>query len=256
MRQFLRDIITKAGQMALDYRSRLSELTVDMKSVKDLVTEADKTIEEFLRREISKRYPEHSIVGEEMADRTGNEYCWFIDPIDGTTSFVHGLPMFAISVGLEKSGQPILGAVNLPAMDELYEAEKGAGAFCNGKRIQVSKRSRLAESVFATSIGCIGHPVETDNMNYLGAIKNRIISVRNVGSAAMHLCYVACGRLEGYWQVVVNRYDVSAGILLVAEAGGRYSDFAGGMTNFYQQVLATNGRIHEDMIKIMAGVAI
>lgn len=251
MRQFLKDIVVEAGRMALAYRGRLGQMRVDKKSVKDLVTDADRIIEKFLRKEIGKRYPEHGILGEEEGEKAGKEYRWLIDPIDGTTSFVHGQPFFGVSIGLEKSGEPVLGAVSLPAMGELYEAQKGGGAYCNGKAIGVSQCSSLAESVMATSVGCIGQEAEIDNMNYLGAVKGHIISMRNFGSAAMHLCYVACGRLEGYWQVDIKPYDVAAGILLVTEAGGKYSDFSGGMSKFYKQVLTTNGRIHEDMIKIL-----
>ena len=122
--------------------------------------------------------------------------------------------------------------------------------------IRVSQRSQLAESVIATSVGCIGHGEETNNMNYLGVVKGQILSMRNFGAAVVHLSYVACGRLEGYWQVSVNPYDIMAGILLVTEAGGRYSDFSGGMANFYEQVLVTNGRIHDDMIKIMGSLQV
>ena len=107
-------MVVEAGRMALDYRSRLGELKVEMKSIKDLVTEADRAIEEFVRAEISSRFPEHGIVGEEMATKEGNEYCWYIDPIDGTTNFVHGQPLIGVSVGLAKAGEPVLGAVNLP----------------------------------------------------------------------------------------------------------------------------------------------
>jgi myo-inositol-1(or 4)-monophosphatase len=252
LKQFLKNVILEAGKLALEYQSRLAQLTVERKSTTQLVTEADRDIEEFLITEIKKRHPEHAVLGEETGEHQGREYRWLIDPIDGTTSFIHGQPFFSVSIGLEKKDQSILGAVYLPALAELFEAEKNQGAFCNGRKIRVSSRNRLAESVVATSLGCRGYTPQNDNLNYFLAVKDRLRGIRIIGSAAMHMCYVAAGRLDGYWQINIKPYDAAAGKFLVTEAGGLCSDFSGNTRNFYREFVATNGKIHHDLIKALA----
>jgi len=252
LKQFLKDVILEAGKLALDFQSKLTELTVERKSTTQLVTEADQAVEEFLITEIKKRYPGHAVLGEETGQHPGRQYRWLIDPIDGTTSFIHGQPFFSVSIGLEKEGQSVLGAVYLPAFSELFEAEKNQGAFCNGRNIQVSSRTRLAESLVATSLGCRGYTPQNDNLNHFLAVKSQLRGIRITGSAAMHMCYVAAGRLDGYWQINIQPYDAAAGKLLVAEAGGQCSDFSGSDRNFYREFVATNGKIHHDLITILA----
>jgi myo-inositol-1(or 4)-monophosphatase len=249
---FLKNIILEAGKMALAYQGKLADLSVERKSTTQLVTEADQAIEKFLVAEIKKRYPEHALFGEETGEHEGRQYRWLIDPIDGTTSFIHGQPFFSVSIGVEKEGQSVLGAVYLPAFSELFEAEKNHGAFCDGRKIQVSSRSDLAESIIATSLGCRGYTPENDNLKNFLAAKDQLRGIRILGSAAMHLCYVAAGCLDGYWQINIQPYDVAAGRLLVAEAGGRCSDFSGNTQNFYREFVATNGKIHHDLITILA----
>jgi len=251
MKQFLHDIVAQAGKMALDYRARLGELVVERKSINELVSTADPAIETFLTTEIRRRYPGHAIFGEEHGHHSGSQYRWLIDPIDGTTCFVRGLPFFGVSVGVEKDDKLVLGAVYLPALDEFFEAQRDHGAFLNGKPINVSQHARLQESVLATSVGCIGYGPEKDNLAAITAIKPNILTLRNFGSAAMHCCYVACGRLEGYWQPSARPYDVAAGLLIVHEARGRFSDFNGRLQNHYHQVVASNGLIHDDMVDIL-----
>lgn len=252
MKQFLKNIILEAGKMALDFQCKLSELTVERKSTTQLVTEADQAVEDFLITEIKKRYPEHAVLGEETGQHPGREYRWLIDPIDGTTSFIHGQPFFSVSIGLEKEDQSVLGAVYLPAFFELFEAEKDHGAFCNGRKIQVSSRTRLAESVVATSLGCRGYTPQNDNLNHFLAVKSQLRGIRILGSAAIHMSYVAAGRLDGYWQINIQPYDAAAGKLLVNEAGGQCSDFSDSTKNFYREFVATNGKIHHDLITILA----
>lgn len=251
MKQFLHDIVAQAGKLTLDYRSRLGELAVERKSIHELVSEADPAVEEFLVGEIRRRFPGHAIMGEEHGEQSGADYRWLIDPIDGTTCFVHGLAFFGVSVAVEKNDELVLGAVYLPALDEFFEAQRDGGAFLNGKPIKVSQRARLDESVLATSVGCIGYGPDEDNLGAIAAVKPHILTLRNFGSAALHCCYVACGRLEGYWQPNARPYDVAAGLLIVQEANGRFSDFAGRQQNHYQQVVASNGLIHDALVDIL-----
>jgi len=242
--------------MALGFQRDLSGLDVQRKSVRELVTEADKAVEKYLVSEIIKRYPDHGILGEEQGERVGNEYRWLIDPIDGTTSFVHGEAYFGVSIGVEKAGAMVLGAVNFPATGEIFESEKGRGASCNGKAIRVSARDNLNDSVLATSFGCIGTTTADNNIAYFESINTEILSMRNLGSAALHLCYVGCGRLDGYWQVNIKPWDVAAGLLIVAEAGGKCSKFAGGPSDLSGDFIASNGKIHSEMVRRFKAVQI
>jgi len=248
----LHDIIVEAGKISLEYQSRLSELSVEYKTKDELVSEADRAVEKFLRTEINHRYPKHGILGEEQAEKAGDQYRWVIDPIDGTTSFVNGQPFYGISIGLEKSGETILAAVNLPAMDELFEAQKGRGAYCNGKGISVSRRSDLSKCVLVSGFAALRGGLSNKVLNNFCAVMRRIWSVRVLGSAAMDLCYVACGRMDGFWELGLKPYDVAAGLLIVAEAQGRYSDYSGRTDNIPHEVIATNGLIHDEMIRILA----
>ncbi|AQT69319.1 Inositol-1-monophosphatase [Anaerohalosphaera lusitana] len=245
MREFLKNIMIEAGRVALEQKQRLGEVKVDRKSEKDLVTEADVAVEEYLVGQIKERYPDHAIVGEETGEHEGGEYRWIIDPIDGTTSFVHDQPFFSTSVAVEKDGETVLGAVNAPVLGELFMAEKGKGATLNGEAIHVSDRERLIDSVLGTGFACVRQNLEHNNLPYFAEIVTRIRGVRRYGSAAMDLSYVACGRLDGFWELNLQIYDVAAGVLIVQEAGGVVSDFAGGEEGRPFETLATNGRIHE-----------
>ena len=251
MKEFLHDTIIKAGQMTLDYRSRLSSMKVTKKSPKDLVTEADVAVENFIVARIAKHFPTHSILGEESGQHEGDRYRWVIDPIDGTTSFVHEQPFYSVSIALEKDGQTILGAVNVPVLGELFEAEKGSGAYLNGKPIHVSSESKMINSVLATGFACMRSDLEHDNLPYFNNIVRKVTGIRRYGSAAVDLAYVACGRLEGFWELNLNIYDVAAGILILTEAGGRISDFSNGTENFYGQIVATNGHVHDQLLSLL-----
>ncbi|MBN1127185.1 MAG: inositol monophosphatase [Sedimentisphaerales bacterium] len=251
MEQFLKEIILEAGQMTLDFRVRLGELNVKHKMDKDLVSEADVAVENFLVGLIQKRYPDHAIFGEESGQHTGGEYRWIIDPIDGTTSFVHGQPYYSISIALEQAGKTILAAVNAPALGELFTARLGYGAYLNGSPIHVSSRTQLSDSVMATGFACIrGHSSFT-NLPIFNQLVPILRDVRRYGSAAVDLCYTACGRMEGFWELNLKIYDVAAGALILHEAGGRFSDFSGGTGQLSHEVLGTNGHIHEQVMDVI-----
>ncbi len=254
MKDFLRDISVEAGRISLDYRSKLSTLSVHKKSAKDLVTEADTAVEAFLFEQIRKRYPEHSLLGEEAGAHQGNEYRWIIDPIDGTTSFLHGQPFYSISIALEKAGRVVLGGVNAPVLDELFLAERGRGATRNGVAIAVSPRARLIDSVLGTGFACIRADHEHNNLPYFSQVVGKIRGIRRYGSCAIDLSYVACGLLEGFWELNLKIYDMAAGGLILEEAGGKLSDFTGTTARVPGELVATNGFIHDDMVTLLTEV--
>lgn len=254
MKDFLKKIITEAGNISLDYRCHLSSLEVTRKSKNDIVSEADIAVEKYLIAQIRKQYPDHAIHGEESGDMEGSQYRWIIDPIDGTTSFVHGQPFYSVSIAVEKNGELILAAVNAPALKELFEARKGYGAFLNNKPICVSKTDKLSDSVLSTGFACIRFGLKHNNLPYFNKIVPQLRDVRRFGSAAIDLCYTACGRLEGFWELNLQPHDVAAGFLILSEAGGKYSDFSGTQDNIFKEILGTNGAIHDEVVKMFTSI--
>ncbi len=254
MNRFLREIILRAGQITIEFRHKAGGLAIDRKSKKDLVTEADRAVEEYLVGEIQQKFPSHGIFGEETGRRDGDEFCWVIDPIDGTTSYIHGQPFYSVSIALQQNGRAILAAVHAPALGELFEATAGEGATLNGERIGVSKESRLDDSLLATGFACMRDGHAYNNLPYFQQILPQIRDIRRTGSAAVDLSYIACGRLEGFWELNLKPYDIAAGELIVSEAGGRVTDFAGDAAGLPGELIATNGKIHDAMIAILGGI--
>ncbi len=251
MKDFLEDTIRQAGGLSLEYRKRLSSLQVNRKSAKDLVTEADVAVEEFICERIKQAFPSHSILGEESGKTDGDENCWIIDPIDGTTSFVHHQPFYSVSIALQKADESILGAVYAPVLDELFIAEKGGGAELNGKKITVSDCRELPESVLATGFACLRADHKDNSLPIFNELMPIIRAVRRFGSAAVDLCYVACGRLDGFWEMNLNIYDIAAGKLILEEAGGVCTDFAASPDKLCEEVLAANPAIHSKISQII-----
>jgi myo-inositol-1(or 4)-monophosphatase len=252
--KFVRKLALAGGRLAMKYRKRLDTLDVRLKGEKDLVTEADKAVEKLLRKLITARYPGHAIVGEEETTRDGNDYTWSLDPIDGTVSFARGHNHFAVSVALKYKGDPLLGAVFVPALGEMYLAEKGKGATLNGRSIKVSTRSRLDDSILATGFACLrGQPVR-NNIPYFVKVLPELLSIRRYGSAAYDLVMVASGRIEGFWELMLNPWDVDAGMLIVREAGGTVTDFSNGTGGLPGEILATNGHCHEALRSLLVSV--
>jgi len=255
MKTFLKQIALEAGKTALDYKSRLSEIRIEHKgTVKDIVTEADVAVEHYLIEQIKKTYPDHGILGEETGVHAGNEYRWIIDPIDGTTSFAHDQPFFSNSIALEKNGELILAAVNIPVMGELFMAEKGKGATLNDKSIHVSGRDKLLDCVIATGFVCLRQNLTHNNLPYFNRVAPLIRSIRRYGSAAIDLSYTACGRFDGYWELSLNYYDIAAGMLILKEAGGTVTDFSGSGDNIPAETLATNTHIHRELLALLMEV--
>jgi len=218
--------VKEAAAMAQQMRNE--DLQVRHKSKADLVTEADTAIEAFLIEKIHTHFPDHSVNAEETGQHEGDqEHEWFIDPIDGTLNYAHGLPQYAISVGYACKGELKLGVIANPPMHEYFYAEAGKGSWLNGKPIRVSETSELINSMLIT--GFRYHLLDTprSNINNFIRLSHEVQAVRRLGSAALDLAYVACGRVEGFWEIALNPWDVAAGILLIREAGGIVSTLHG-----------------------------
>ena len=219
----------------------------------NLVTEIDKASEKVITDFIRKKYPSHSILAEEgSGEQNDSEYLWVIDPLDGTTNFAHGLPIFSVSIGLQKNGKTIAGVVYDVMRGIIFSAELGAGAFAKSEKIAVSNNDNLAHSMLVT-----GFPYnKKENPDKLFerfiALTKTARGVRRLGSAAIDFCYLASGVFDGFWEVHLHPWDICAGKLIVEEAGGLVTDFHGNKTNIYtKRILSTNGNIHEQVIKVM-----
>jgi myo-inositol-1(or 4)-monophosphatase len=250
------DIAREAGALVMEYFQR--RVAVEYKGEADLVTIADRKSEALIRERIRQRWPTHDILGEEEGFKdTGSDYRWYVDPLDGTTNFAHGYPVFCVSLGLEYKGKRIAGTVYDPTRDELFAAEQGSGAFLNQQRIRVSQISKLTECLVAT--GFPSHKRhQNPNIFFYHQITLRTHGVRRAGSAALDLCCVACGRFDGFWEFNLNPWDTAAGVLIVEEAGGKVTDFSGGPFQINsRETLASNGLVHEalenEFQKIFAG---
>jgi myo-inositol-1(or 4)-monophosphatase len=254
MKDFLQQIVVEAGRLSLDYRARLSSIQVSKKSPKNLVTEADVAIEQFLVGQIQRRFPEHAILGEEGGTHDGREYRWIIDPIDGTNSFLHQQPFYSTSIAVEKNGQLLLGAVYAPILGELFLAERGQGATLNGTPIHVSVEDRLIDCLLGTGFACMRDNLQRNNLPYLTALLPKILDLRRFGSVAIDLCYVACGRLDGFWELNLRLYDIAAGMLILEEAGGRLSNFSGDRLPIGDELVASNALIHTDLVTLLSEV--
>jgi myo-inositol-1(or 4)-monophosphatase len=218
----------------------------------DLVTEADKAAEKLITDRIRQQFPGHDLFGEEgTRTNTGSDYRWYIDPLDGTTNFAHGFPVFCVSLGLEFKGERIAGVLYDPTRDELFAAERGSGMYLNGERKQVSKVNNLPECL--TGTGFPSHKRHKNpNIFFYHVITLRTHGVRRAGSAALDLASVACGRLDAFWEFNLNPWDTAAGSVLVEEAGGKITRFDGSPWLLdSKETLATNGLVHQDFIDLM-----
>jgi myo-inositol-1(or 4)-monophosphatase len=248
-------VAREAGALLRDRFGRPHD--VRFKGTVDLVTEADKGAEALIAARLRAAFPHHRLLGEEGArgaERAGepSPYGWIVDPLDGTTNYAHGLPHFAVSIALERDGVPFVGVVYDPIRDELFAAERGRGATRNGEPIRVSTVDALLASLLAT--GFSYDLAERGRQAAVWrALIDRVQGIRQTGSAALNLAYVAAGRLDGYWERPLQPWDVAAGALLVAEAGGRVTDLGGGPFRPYgDAVLASNGRLHPVLLAAIA----
>jgi myo-inositol-1(or 4)-monophosphatase len=255
--------VPRASAIAREAGARLGEffsqgVETEYKGDVDLVTVADRTVEKLIRTRLGETFPEHGVYGEEgTRERMEGEFRWYVDPLDGTTNFAHGFPQFCVSMGLEQrarglrpgqDGILVAGVIYDPMRDELYTAERGKGAWLNGKPIHVSRIPVLAEALVST-----GFPSrkrhDSPNIHFYHEFTLRSHGVRRAGSAALDLAFVASGRLEAFWEFNLNPWDTAAGILLVEEAGGQVTDFAGAPFQLdSREVLVSNGLIHGEMV--------
>ena len=242
------EIAREAGALLMGYFQR--RVKVEYKGDVDLVTEADRASEALITRRIRERWPAHNILGEEgTRTEQGSEYRWYVDPLDGTTNFAHGFPVFCVSLGLEHKDERVLGVIFDPTRDEMFTAEKGGGAFLNGQPIHVSAISSLAECLVAT--GFPSHKRHKNpNIFFYHQITLKTHGVRRAGSAALDLCDVACGRFDGFWEFNLNPWDTAAGVLMVEEAGGRVTRFDGQPFRIdSKETLASNGLVHDALLR-------
>jgi myo-inositol-1(or 4)-monophosphatase len=227
--------------------------TIEYKGRINIVTEADHASEALIIRRIREAHPDHDILTEESQGiATGADFRWIIDPLDGTTNYAHGYPVFCVSVALEIKGEICFGVVYNPMLEEMFSTEKGAGAFLNGKRIRVSETADLSKSLLATGFPYDVRDSEENNMNYFSLMAVHVQAIRRAGAAALDMAYVAAGRFDGFWELKLMPWDTAAAWLLVTEAGGRVTNLSGG--HFFlnaPHVLASNGIIHEDMMDIL-----
>lgn len=248
-----REIAQQAGALLLNYFDR--RVGFELKGEFDLVTEADHASEGLIVERLRARFPTHAIVAEEgRGAQASSPYCWYVDPLDGTTNFAHGFPVFCVSLGLAREGELICGVIYDPLRQELFEAERGAGARLNGRKIQVSGVARLADSLVATGFPSRKRHMDV-NVHFYYQVGMLTHGVRRAGSAALDLAYVACGRLDGFWEFGLNPWDVAAGLLLVEEAGGKVTDMRGEKFSFASpHLLAANGLLHGQMLEVFGEV--
>ena len=249
-------IAEEAGERLREFFSQ--GVATEYKGDADLVTIADRTVEKLIRERLAEAFPEHGVYGEEgTRERMGGEFRWYVDPLDGTTNFAHGFPQFCVSLGLEQrpasiqpdeDGTLVAAVIYDPMRNELFTAERGRGARLNGKPIHVSKAPELAVALLAT--GFPSHKRHSSpNVHFYHEFTLRSHGVRRAGSAALDLAWTACGRVDGFWEFNLNPWDTAAGILLIEEAGGLVTDFAGNHFKLdSREVLASNGLFHQELV--------
>lgn len=244
-------IAKKAGKMLRENINTSAEIF--FKGAVDLVTDFDNRAQRMIFDHLSACFPDHDFIGEEgLSKNRGEEFRWIIDPLDGTTNYAHGFPIFCVSIALEWKEEIVLGVVYDPMRREMFSAVKEEGAFLNGKKIQVSSIGDLDKSLVATGFPYDLRESKVNNIDHFNNFVVRVQAIRRCGSAAMDLCYVACGRFDGFWELKLKPWDVAAGALIVKEAGGKISDFKNGeFSIFSNEILATNGLIYTQMVEVL-----
>ncbi len=226
---------------------------VDVKSSAiDLVTDVDRACEEAILDVIRSSFPDHAVLAEESGALGEHEFLWLVDPLDGTTNFAHGYPHVAVSIALQRRSETILGLVYDPIREEVFVARRGGGAFLNDRALQVSATKSLDSSLLASGFPYDRREHADFYLGFFADCMQRVQGIRRSGSAALDLCYVACGRLDGFWEWKLRPWDTAAAALIVGEAGGQVSDFRGGSFDLYgEQTLASNGRLHTALIEVL-----
>jgi myo-inositol-1(or 4)-monophosphatase len=249
------DAARKAGRaLARDF-GEVGELQVSRKGAADFVSAADLKAEQTLFEELAKARPGYGFLGEERGLIAGTDktHTWIVDPLDGTTNYLHAMPHFAVNIALEREGAIVAGVTYNPATADLFWTERGRGAFHNSRRLRVAARTRLDEAVFATGIPFLGHGQHGRFLKELHQVSQRVAGVRRFGSAALDLAWVAAGRFDGFWERDLGRWDLAAGILMVAEAGGKVSDADGAADPLATgSICAANAELHDKLLDCIA----
>lgn len=242
-------VAKEAGAFLRNERKQFNTSKIESKGLNDLVSYVDRESEKLIVARLREILPEADFITEEgSAGRDGKSYTWIIDPLDGTTNFIHGLPVYSVSIGLKYESEIVLGVVYEVNLDECFYAAKGLGAYCNGHRIRVSEAKTLGQSLVATGFPYSAFKQIDEYLSVLKKLMEKCHGLRRVGSAAVDLSYVACGRYEGFYEYDLKPYDVAAGIIIIQEAGGRCTDFSlGNNYLFGKEIVATNGHIHNEM---------
>ena len=246
------EAVVRAGDLQMAQFG--GDFKIDKKGTIDLVTEVDVAVERMFRALVAERFPDHAVLAEEMGGAAAAPAgpCWVFDPIDGTTNFAHGLPIFCSSLALEIDGVAEVAAVYDPTRKELFTAERGGGAFLNGTPLRVSAATRLVDAMLVTGFPYDIHSRVDEIVGLFAAFVGQVRAVRRLGSAAIDLCYVAAGRLDGFWESDLKAWDIAGGALIAAEAGGTITNMAGEpFTSRGGHVLATNGHLHTAMLGVI-----
>ena len=243
------DLAKEVGGFIREEAKKFSSEKIEYKGYNNLVSYVDKTAEEKIVARLSELLPEAGyITEEETINKTGEVYNWIVDPLDGTTNFIHGLPIFSVSIALEQNKELVLGVVYEVNLDECFYAWKNGGAYLNGKKIEVTKNSELNQTLLATGFPYYNFEKETQYLNIVREFMQHSHGIRRMGSAAVDMVYVACGRFDGYFEYNINLYDIAAGVVIVREAGGDAYNFSGGDEFLVsREVIASNGIIGEEM---------
>lgn len=247
------DLARQAGRAQMEHLGRVH--TIERKGAINLVTEVDKLCEKLIFDGLHAAFPEHDVLGEEgIATRRESEFRWIVDPLDGTTNYAHNFPFFGVSIALEHKKEIICGVIYDPVRDEMFAAEKGRGATLNGSPVHVSSAPNLKESLLATGFAySVQEKGRPDNLDNFEAFVKTALAVRRPGAAAIDLAYVACGRLDGFWELFLKVWDIAAGVLIIREAGGKVTSFDGSPIDIYgTEILASNGKIHKEMIEVLS----
>ncbi len=246
------DAATKAGAVLQEHARK--GFRIAHKNIVNLVTDADHAAEQCIVDLIRTSFPDHRILAEERGanEPTTSPYHWVIDPLDGTTNFAHGFPAYCVSIGVEYEGHGMLGVVFDPTRQELFTAEVGGGAFLNDAKIQVSKTPALDQALLVTGFAYDIRETSNNNLDHFARFALRVQGLRRTGTAALDLCYVAAGRFDGFWELKLNPWDMAAGVVILREAGGTVTDFSGAAFSIFgQQLVASNGLIHQAMISML-----
>jgi myo-inositol-1(or 4)-monophosphatase len=244
----------KAGRSLKRDFGEVENLQVSLKGPANFVTAADRRTEEILQAELTKARPGYSFLGEEGGRQQGDDksHCWIVDPLDGTTNFLHGIPQFAISIGLEREGVIVAGVIYNPVNEELFTAERGKGAFLNDQRLRVAARRRMSEAVVACGLPHVGRGDLALFRSEIAAVQERVAGLRRFGAAALDLAWVAAGRFDVFWERDLSPWDMAAGILMVREAGGFATDLDGDDGIFAKrQIIAGNEYLHKELVQIL-----